>query len=134
MNIKEIEEFFKLNGFKLLKNKTSNSFGDYYAIYSNEIIKFRISSSRSNFSIDISSIFENDWFDLVLLKSLITKNEKIIIKPFNEKKYLSFLVKEIDTIMQLFDQINFLKTKNKLKTLEQKRAKQMFSKYSPKTD
>lgn len=121
-----ITNLLSTHNYKLISQESSKNFGDGFEIFSNNNMCFRISTSRSVFSIDVSTIGEVDcWHDLALVKSFLY-SDNMLNKPFKREDYISFLMKEIEIIKQIFDPPNYPNTKLKLEELEKERVKQMF--------
>lgn len=117
---------FKSKGFKLVNNSDSIYFGDHYYIYYNNIINIRLVSDKSKISVGVKSKFERDnWFDLILIKSLID-SENNLLGIMTIKEYNSFLENYLDVICELFNKQNYSSTKQKLEFLESERVRIMF--------
>src|SRR5687767_10986003 len=122
----DVFDFLLSRKFILVEQEDSKNFGDYYKTFSNGIVQFRFSSSKSSESIDITSLEFNDkWYDLALLKALIYMEEDLNVITTRED-YSNILLNEFDRLAQLFDSKNVKSTKLKLDDLGIKRAKQMF--------
>ncbi|HQB20331.1 MAG TPA: hypothetical protein PK495_07105 [Bacteroidales bacterium] len=113
--------------FSLLEECYSNSFGDYYKIYSKDKIRIRIVCDKSLFSIDISreNDFKIQWFDMLLIKAYIYKDTDLT-KTLNYEEYYIFIENNLEYICDLYSEKNYFKTIQELIVLEKERAKQMF--------
>jgi len=120
-----VYEFFTLKGFKLQENNTSESFGDYYDIYTNRDIYFRLVNDKGIESIDISNDNQN-WYDLLRVKTILC-NEKNLNKVTTFEEYKDFLQTEFANIATLFNDKNYPTTKKKFEELENERMNQMLS-------
>jgi len=127
MNKKErIHIFLKSNRFKLIEEKTSDFFGDYYCIFTNKNFQLRFKKSKSFETVDIrSNIPGENWYDLALVQYLLY-NEKNLNKIITIEKHIVFLERKIENISVLFDVKNYLFTRKKLEELGNKRVQQMF--------
>lgn len=127
-NIEKIYKFLKDSGFELLKMETSEFFGDYYDVLTNESFQLRFSGSKSVETVDIRSKLPNEnWYDLALVKALL-QNESNLNYVTTIDEYCDFLYNEFSNIAKLFSKENYAITNNKLEELGNKRAKQMFPK------
>lgn len=126
MKLDAIYEFLKSYKFKIIKAEKSDSFGDFYDIFSNGLVNIRFISSRSQTTIAISNIIDKDnWYDLAIIKALLYHEENLNnVFPIDES--VSFLEQELLVIIEIFNKINYSSTKSKLRELEDKRVKQMF--------
>jgi glutathionylspermidine synthase len=133
MSIKnKINEFLISKGFNLIEEDVSEYFGDFYSIYSNEIINVRFVSDRSIESIDVNNVQDVDrWIDLALIKALIN-DEQDLSKVITVNEYNDFLEKHFFKVCELLSLQNYSSTKKKVEILESKRVKQMFPS-SPKS-
>ncbi len=127
MEIKEdIDSFFESNAFQLIEQKTSKYFGDYYFIYSNNVIELRFSNSKSFKNIDVRSIEEEkNWYDLALLKILLYQ-EKELNKTATIGELIGFLKINLNQIIILLNRQNYAVTKKQLESIEVQRVKQIF--------
>ena len=125
--MKEIYEFLKLKGFHLLKSNKTNSFGNYYDIFANDIFAIRFIRDKSITTIDVQSVFGDKklWYDLALVKNLM-QGETQLNYVMTIEQYIDFLKNYIDNIGALFDRDNYLLTENELEKLKNERTKQMF--------
>lgn len=125
-NREDINIFLESNAFKLIDRNESESFGDCFYTYANDLIKLRFVSDKSFKSIDITNNNDNkNWYDLALLKALIYQEQNLNLVTSIEELII-FLNKEINYINQLFDKDNLRKTNNALEKLRNIRMKQMF--------
>jgi hypothetical protein len=125
-NNENIYDFLNVNGFRLIDKDTSTSFGDYYNVFTADNFELRFSSSKSHETVDIRSRQPNEeWYDLALVKALLY-NEINLNKITKTEEYKEFLQKELSSITMLFNNKNYLTTKEKLVRLGNERAKQMF--------
>lgn len=128
MNVKQnIEGILKNSGFVLLQKEDSKFFGDYFRIFCNSDIELRVSSSKSDETIDIRSVHSKskEWFDLALVKGLLHNIECFNVH-YRAEDYVAFLLVDLNLIINLFSAVNNSKTEEKLKELEKKRILQMF--------
>lgn len=125
---KEIIDFLNFKGFKTIQSNQSSSFGEYYNVLSNGIIKFRFVKSRSGETIDIQKIGLNEqWYDIALVKALLHGKDKAgLDKPLSLEGYIAFLQDEFMPILVLFNDSNYLATKERLTALGNERAQRMF--------
>ena len=125
-NNEDIYNFLKANGYKLIDEGISEYFGDYYNTFTNATLEIRVSCSKSFEMVDIRSCKPNeDWYDLALVKALLYNETNLnYITTIEEHK--EYLKKELASIEKLFNSKNYITTREKLKKLGIKRAKQMF--------
>lgn len=125
-NNEYIYNFLKSIGFELIKKDTSEFFGDYSYIFINNSFQLRFSSSKSFETVDIRSSLPNEnWYDLALVKALLYDEKSLKnITTIEEHRY--FLQKELINIAELFNDRNYVTTRNRLEELGNERAKQMF--------
>lgn len=122
----EIHSFLEEIGFEIIDFDESESFGDKFYTYSNNVIKLRFISDKSVKSIDVKKNNTDEiWWDLALVRALIDHEERLNI-TISFDDLLMFLKKEINSINLLFNNTNYNSTKTKLESLKNKRAKQMF--------
>lgn len=123
---KDVYTLLKANGFRLIDKDISSSFGDYYDIFSNDSLEIRFSSSKSLETVDIrANQLNKGWYDLALVKALLYNETKLNVATSTEE-CKRFLQKELTSIIQLFDNRNYLATKKRLGELANERVKQMF--------
>jgi hypothetical protein len=126
MNINTLVYRFLISaGFKLIEAENSKYFGDYYDTFANSIIALRFSSSKSIMCVDVCNFNNEEWFDLSLVKALIHE-EGNLIEVTTDKEYVQFLQQYLTQISNLFNDSNYRSTKKNLKSLEEKRVRQMF--------
>ncbi|WP_159799194.1 hypothetical protein [Flavobacterium sp. MK4S-17] len=126
-NIEKTYSFLKSNGFKLIEKDTSTFFGHYYYIFTNGNIQLRFSSSKSFETVDIQSSLPNEnWYDLALVKALLYDDEENLNKVTSLEEHTDFLEKEFTNIAELFKNKNYPVTKKRLEYLGNERAEQMF--------
>jgi hypothetical protein len=126
MNINTLVYRFLISaGFKLIEAENSKYFGDYYDTFANSIIALRFSSSKSIMCVDVCNFNNDEWFDLSLVKALIHE-EGNLIEVTTDKEYVQFLQQYLTQISNLFNDSNYRSTKKNLKSLEEKRVRQMF--------
>ena len=125
-NNKKIYSFLNSNGFELLEKDTSAYFGDYYAIFSNNVFQLRFSSSKSIETVDIRNNWpEESWYDLALVKALLHNDANLSLE-ITIDEYNDFLQTEFNDVATLFSDAHYLRTKKKLNELGSERVKQMF--------
>ncbi len=126
MKREEIFGFLKHDGFKLIDEKSSEYFKDYYIVFSDAIIQVRFTSSKSIETIDVCSSFDNEnWYDLALIKAMLLK-EKILNKSITIEEYRGFLFHELVRIKELFSDTKYAETREEIRKLEEVRMQQMF--------
>lgn len=75
--------------------------------------------------VDVCNFNNEEWFDLSLVKALIHE-EGNLIEVTTDKEYVQFLQQYLTQISNLFNDSNYRSTKKNLKSLEEKRVRQMF--------
>lgn len=125
-NNEKVYSFLKSNGFELIKEDTSAFFGNYYDVFTNGSFQLRFSSSKSFETVDIRSSLPNEnWYDLALVKALLYDEENLNNVTTIEE-HRDFLQKELTNIAELFKDRNYPATKKRLEELGNERAEQMF--------
>jgi hypothetical protein len=121
--------YLERKGFSIIEQKVSNSFGNYYYIFSNNDIKLRLIKDRSQIIVDVSNAIERNgkWFDLSLVKAFITNDTKRLNCLWTIKQYTTFLTNNMSDLLILFNKENYILTEKKLDELRNERAKQIFS-------
>lgn len=121
-----IYNFLESIGFRLTKKDTSSFFGDYYDIFNYLDLQLRFSQSKSFESIDVrKNLSGEEWYDLALVKALLY-DETVVNKVTTVEEYSAFLEKEINSIVELFEDKDYPNTKKRLYELGIERVKQMF--------
>lgn len=128
ISMQYIENILISKGFRIIDQNISESFGDYFYTYSNDVFELRFVSDRSIKSIEIKNI-ENDecYYDLALVKFLLYK-EQNLKKIISFETLSFFLIKEVESISRLFNKNNYSTTKMNLENIFNERVKQMFPK------
>ena len=118
--------FLKAKGFKINKATSSDYFGDYFEILTSKLFQIRLIQDRSLQSMDISSALDkSNWYELSLVKALINNEEKLdTVTTISEIQ--NFLIDNFSHIQDLFNRVNYPKTKSKLDDLRNIRMRQMF--------
>jgi hypothetical protein len=133
MSNKEIYNFLESKGFHLVKSENNKSFGDSFNVFTNDIFAIRFIKDRSITTIEVQSVLENNtnesWYDLALVKNLL-HNETLLNQAITIEQYITFLKNNIDNIKTLFNRDNYSLTKNKIESLKNERAKQMFPQWN----
>lgn len=129
MSIKnKIKDFLFFKEFKLIDEKVSDYFGDFYSIYSNEEINIRLVSDRSIETIDVCSVLEvNRWIDLEILMELINE-EQNLSKHLKLNEYYVIFENHFSKICNILSKSNYYESILKIERLEAKRLEQMFPK------
>lgn len=121
-----MKKFLISKGFTLIRQESSEYFGNNFKTYSNGHFNVRLVSSKSIASIEIGRALDiNQWYDLALVRALLY-NEKRLNKVTTIEEYSDFLQKELASITEYFSNANFPDTKRRLEELENERVKQMF--------
>lgn len=121
----ETYRFLESKGLELIKQDTSEYFGDYFDLFRSKDFELRFSRSKSFLSVDIRSIDDSNWYDLALVKALLYK-EHSLNKPTTIEEHVYFLQKDLALIGKLFEKHIYPNTKKELEDLGNKRARQMF--------
>jgi len=131
----QIDAFLKAHGFLLVKNEVSDSFGDYYTVFSNGVIKLRFIKDKSTKAVDVGSALCNNevWYDLSLVKNMLYCDDQLNV-ALTFEQYQEFLVANIDRLNSLFNYDSYKTTIEKLEELQNQRAKQMFPWFKPPKD
>lgn len=126
MKNESIYNFLISEGFVHKEKKESNSFGDYYDLFAKGTLKIRFSGSKSTEAVDIGCPIDNDnWYDLALVKALLLNERKLNIETSIDK-YTNFIQKHLSSIVHIFEDGAYIRTKKMLDELEDLRIKQMF--------
>jgi len=128
MTNKEIVfDFLLKRGFEVDYKAESEYFGDYEIIFLSNMIKIRLSSSKSFETIDISAINDpTNWFDLELIKAYLI-GELNLNGQNTLDDLIIFLKSHLRQIEVLFENNNYEKTRIKLDELGLKRSNQLFN-------
>lgn len=122
----EIYSFLELNGFRLVDQGESTSFGDYYDTLETDDFRLRFSSSKSFQAIDICSNEDRgSWFDLGLVIALV-ENKAKLDEVVDIEICNKFLKDKLNRLKELFNSSNYPNTQRKLFELGNERARQLF--------
>ncbi|RYC66958.1 hypothetical protein [Spirosoma sordidisoli] len=112
--------------FELVNHNTSKFFDDYFEIFTNGSVDIRFSSSKSYSTIDVRIASEEaKWYDLALIIAYLL-SEKDLSKAKKSEEYFEFFNCYFDQIIELFNEINYSITQEKLDELGSERARQLF--------
>lgn len=117
--------FLRSKGFKAVEEDRSDSFGDRFEVLVSKTLKVRYVEDPSLESIDLASVKdEKTWYSLVLVKSLINKEDQLD-KVVEISELRLFLVASFDYINKLFGPSDYSATKCRLEELADTWARQM---------
>ncbi len=123
----QLDTILKSKGFKVIERKSSDSFGDDLIIYTNDFLIIRIISDKSQLLIDIKKNGMQEWFDLILVITLITNKSNLLNFNFDEIK--TILSHHYEEIASLFEDGIYINTRKKIEHLEKVRMRQMFPRF-----
>lgn len=112
-------------GFSLKDEGKSPNFGDCFVIFSNGLISFKFSRTKSFWMADIGR--DGDyirWYDLSLVRAMIF-NEERLVAPITQDECLNLIEYHITKLVYLFTE-DYYNTQNNLEKLEKERVEQLF--------
>jgi hypothetical protein len=132
-SLEQLFSFFEGKGYQLTdKDFPPKYFSNYYFIFSNGQLEFRILNDRGCESLEICSVkSKENWCSISSIRSLL-KNEKIIIHRDKNNLLagsfidddIEFLFKHYDVIVCLFSEENYEQTLTALDVRAQKWIRQ----------
>jgi hypothetical protein len=122
-------DYLKKEGFIIVEKNISNSFGDYYFVFSRNDIELRLIKDRSQMAVDVRNVIEQkeNWFDISLVKALITNDTTQLNYPWTIEQYMDFLINNMSELLILFNTENYMSTGDSLNKIMDERTKQIFS-------
>lgn len=127
-NLIKINQNLKDYGFCIEEKNISESFGNYYITYSSDYFKLRFVNDRDANFIDISPLTTAEkWTPISLIRLLIEKREYSKKTNFIEEK--EFILRNINSIKELFNLDNFQETEKKINIIIDKRSKSFLKNY-----
>jgi hypothetical protein len=116
------------HGFEKTESAISEYFGDYCDVFSNGGIFIKFTCDKSVETIEIRSAYHDDtWYDLSLIKALLDDMPNLALATSIEENCV-FLRNNLLTMQNLFTNVKYPTTKNRLKVLNRQRFEQMFPK------
>jgi hypothetical protein len=119
--------FFEKLNFQLLEQSTPpQPFGNYYYVFSNGHIDFRIASDRNELSFEIRFRTDSDWwFDVSLLRYFLYQGKEADdVSDIDADK--NFIIENIDVISDMFSDENYSRCKNELIEFSKKIYRQRY--------
>lgn len=108
------------------------SFGDSTVILESDKLQVRFIRDRGQVFADISSSLDpTSWWDLALVAELTgttIESEKSTQSSCSLVQLVSFITRNYQTIVRLFTEDDFLRTRQELERLEKQRMGRMFNK------
>jgi 3-isopropylmalate dehydratase small subunit len=132
MDKNNIYRILETYGFRLINNESSNYFGDYYCIFTNNKIEIRFIRDRLDTFVELQNAIKgnNQWYDLDLVKNLL-QNMDSTNTPMSIDLNIDFLINNLENVCILFNEKNYFSTQKQLETLRIERVKKMFPWYNP---
>ena len=120
-------QYLTNNGFRLIDQSTPpQPFGNFYYTFSNGMILVEVSRDRSFDAVDVFRADDKDEkFDLLEIKKLLQYDDNFI-QVDNFEVLVDYFVENIDEIMQLFNNDQYIETKKCLNELQRCKVNQMF--------